>query len=386
MSPVNAQETVVADVGAELTKAFRGAAQMGRYLADRRRAAQREAQQASAEQARALREATERERRMAEPVYRRAMDDRFWESAQPQDAAFVYGVAARFSTIDPMAAMAARRCENEANARWGVGVIPGDSTEPQAEPVTSEDLPATTTAVVAPALDGEENRDWSGLMDEAAASDRAEKEQAHADAHVVEGLEDLGPLDAYTEAQQDRDEEASRSQMRAVLDKYPEVDHVVVTTVGGFDAEGHALDVADFAAFDKDGKRVPEAADELNQIVDDSWRPEIFVTRMAGHTYTREELGAEADMGLMRAAAKPNPDGPKVSRTKPKWDTAEARDEWASEQLDKGTDPQAVRAARTGDLALSQPATEATKTLSAPTTGRRPKPTQTHGRKNTLGQ
>lgn len=381
MSP---QETVIDDVHAELTKAFRGAAQMGRYLADRRRTAQREAQQASLAQARALRAAIEQERRLAEPVYRRAMDERFWESAQPQDAAFVYGVASRFSTIDPMAAMAARRCEHEANTRWGVGVIPGDSTAPQAQPLDGDDLAPTTRAVVAPALAGEDDRDWKQVLDESAAADRAENERARADAHVVEGLEDLGPLNAYTQAQQDRDEETSRSQLRVIMEKHPEVDHVVVTTVGGFDADGHALDVADLAAYDKDGNTVPDATDELNQVVDDSMHPEIFVLRMAGHTYSRDDFDDQVSMGIMRAAATPNPDGPTITRTAPAWDSAEARDEWAAEQIARGVDPRTVRAARTGDLALSKPAPEATVTPVAPTSGRPPKQVHAQGRKNAL--
>ena len=71
----------------ELERLLRAAAQIGRFLADRRRIALRRAQAASQDRALAAREATEQQRRLAAPIWARALDDRFWARAQIEEAA-----------------------------------------------------------------------------------------------------------------------------------------------------------------------------------------------------------------------------------------------------------------------------------------------------------
>ena len=78
----------------------------------------------------------------------------------------------------------------------------------------------------------------------------------------------------------------------------------------------------------------------------------------------------------MRAAGSPAQEGQGPRRTPPPWDSPEARDQWAQEKLDQGIDPAVVRAARTGDMALSRPASEATRTSTGSSEGPQQAPTQ----------
>ena len=156
----------------ELERLLRAAAQIGRFLADRRRIALRRAQAASQDRALAAREATERQRRLAAPIWARALDDRFWARAQFKEAAYVYGVAVRFAPVDPSARAAARRCEAEAAARWGVRPR-GGGAAPRTGPVDGAQMAPADTFAIAPALPGEEERDWVRTLDESARAERA---------------------------------------------------------------------------------------------------------------------------------------------------------------------------------------------------------------------
>ena len=92
-------------------------------------------------------------------------------------------------------------------------------------------------------------------------------------------------------------------------------------------------------------------------------------TRAGIDTYIRADFAELTSTGLMRAAGSPAQEGQGPRRTPPPWDSPEARDQWAQEKLDQGIDPAVVRAARTGDMALSRPASEATRTATGSSEG-----------------
>ncbi|WP_172193313.1 hypothetical protein [Actinomyces faecalis] len=349
------QEQVVSDLTTEVTIMVRAGAQMGRYMADARREALRRAQATDLAKVRALREAMERERRLAEPVVRQASQAGFWEQASQEDGAYVYAVACRFATIDPAAALAARTCEREMAERWGVQVAVGDSTRAQAHPVDSSELEPRRLEAVVPALPGEV-RDWAGVLDASAQADRAEARAVAAGDSSVQAA---------------REEESSRAQLRQVLEDWPQVARVEVSTTQAYvEDTGEVITVADFTAVDGEGARVEGASKALNDAADESWEPSVFVARMAGRSYSRDDFGVELGRPVMVAAGQPAPQGsPRVAR----WDSAEARQAWAQQRRAAGIDPVAVRAAVTGDMALSQPATRATVVARAkPTGGRAP--------------
>lgn len=367
------QDEVLAQVSAEMTRTFRAAAQIGRWLSDRRRDAQRQAEMASRAQADALRSVIEHERRLAEPVFRKAAEDTFWTKARPEEAAYVYAVASRFATIDPSAAMAARRCEQEARQRWHLDLAPGDSTRVLAEPVSSQDVRSDTLERVAPHLQGEGPRRWGSVLDQSAASDLQETAQAQSSG--------TGLAPGGSSVQQDRDEEMGRHEIGQVLDSHPQVARVVVRSVEALGADGQVHKVADFTAYDANDVTLDEASRALNDVVDRALRPEVFVARMAGRSFDRDDFEAETARPLMRAAGAAA-GGAGVTR----WDSQEAREEWARQRRADGIEPTAVRAARTGDMALARPATEATDPTRRRTgAGRRPSPDTAHGLRRSMG-
>ena len=93
-------------------------------------------------------------------------------------------------------------------------------------------------------------------------------------------------------------------------------------------------------------------------------------------TYIRADFAELTSTGLMRAAGSPAQEGQGLRRTPPPWDSPEARDQWAQEKLDQGIDSAVVRAARTGDMPLSRPASEATRTPNGSSEGPQQVPTQ----------
>ena len=94
---------VMNETSAEMVRAWRVAMAVGRFMAMRREQALRKAEQSSAGHERALRRAIENERLLAQKVYSQALNDTWWHTAVEDDAAYVYGVARRFSDIDPQA-------------------------------------------------------------------------------------------------------------------------------------------------------------------------------------------------------------------------------------------------------------------------------------------
>ena len=113
-------EEVTRQAADETRKAFQVAVQLARFFAERRRRQLEGERREPLARAGAAARLIERERALAAPVVRRGLDDGFWRSARPADAAYVYGVATRFQDLDPMARAAADRCRREASERWNV--------------------------------------------------------------------------------------------------------------------------------------------------------------------------------------------------------------------------------------------------------------------------
>ena len=106
-------DQVVNETSAEMARAWRVALAVGRFMAMRREQALRAAQKSSTYHEQALRRAIRQERALAEKVYSEALTSHWWDSASRDEAVYVYGVAKRFSDIDPQAGLAARRCERD---------------------------------------------------------------------------------------------------------------------------------------------------------------------------------------------------------------------------------------------------------------------------------
>lgn len=155
-------DEVTQQVSQEARQAFQVATQISRLFADISRRRWEHARRESAEQERMVRQTINDQRRLADPVLRQGLDDRFWDKAQPKDAAYVWGVAQRFKDIDPLAAQAAERCRTEASYRWNI-----DLDSPSA-PVQPGQVDDTTLAQAAPVLSGEENRDLNADLEASA--------------------------------------------------------------------------------------------------------------------------------------------------------------------------------------------------------------------------
>lgn len=161
-------DEVAQQVSQEARQAFQVATQISRLFADISRRRWEHARRESAEQERLVRQAINDQRRLADPVLRQGLDDRFWDKAQPKDAAYVWGVAQRFKDIDPLAAQAAERCRTEASYRWNIDL------DAPAAPVQPGQVDDTTLAQTAPVLPGEEDRNLTA--DLAASAELASQE------------------------------------------------------------------------------------------------------------------------------------------------------------------------------------------------------------------
>lgn len=139
---MSGEDAVVDTARGEAQKAWRAAMQVGEFLARRRQRLLARAEEHSRAATQAMRDTMEDERRLAQPVYSRALDKDWWDIVGPKDAATTYGVAKKFSTTDPQAALAARTCEKEAQERWGIDLT--DQVEVGQEAATSDRVAAAT--------------------------------------------------------------------------------------------------------------------------------------------------------------------------------------------------------------------------------------------------
>lgn len=175
-------EEVTQQARDEARRAFQVSVQIARFFAaQRRRQLERERQESLAQEE-AVQRIIERERELADPVIRKGLvDDRFWRSAQPTDAAYVYGIAVRFQDNDLLARMTADRCRREALERWDI-----DLTTP-ARPVGPDEVDDATLNAVAPVLEDEKDRD---LGQDLADSARAPAATASTSRRTLSGSQD----------------------------------------------------------------------------------------------------------------------------------------------------------------------------------------------------
>ncbi len=326
-------DQVMNETNAEMVRAWRVAMSVGRFMAMRRQQALRKAEQSSAQHERALRRAIEDERLLAQKVYALALDDKWWQTAVQDDAAYVYGVARRFSDIDPQAELAARRCEREAKERWGIDV--------HAPLANASDIPSVEEALQdAPVLDGEDAAELKPAVQEVlyrAYQDgeyqMVGQERAEAILDYVQEQKDTAPDWLNSLWQEDLshwlDGDAHIAQR--VRDIYPDIKAAEQMQAQAAGMAAHAQREARI-----EGREGREARQEL-EVGDPSEAVEgVAVKEMSEAKHAGR--GAEAA-----------------------WDTMQARQAHAQSLLDQGADPQAVRAAMTADKGLHRPASTATR-------------------------
>lgn len=324
---------VLNETSAEMVRAWRVAMAVGRFMAMRREQALRKAEQSSVQHERALRRAIENERLLAQKVYSQALNDTWWHTAVEDDAAYVYGVARRFSDIDPQAELAARRCEREAKERWGI-----DVHGPLASP---GDIPSVDEALQdAPVLDGEDAAELKPAVQEVLYRAYRDgdyqmvgQDRAEAILDYVQEQKDTAPDWLNSLWQKDLSQwlDGDAHIAQRVRDIYPDIkaaEHMHAEAVG---VAAHAQRQAGV-----EGREGREASQELG----------------SGDPSGVEENVAVKEMSEARHAGR----GAEAA-----WDTMQARQAHAQSLLDQGADPQAVRAAMTADTGLHQPATMATR-------------------------
>lgn len=160
-------DEVIEHLGREGAAIMRAAAQLGQYLAYMQRERLSRLEQQSRLEAQRMREVMEMERQLAAPTYSQLTKDSFWEKSSINEIANAYGLAQRFSHLDPVAVIASREAERRAEDKWGVDL--------RSMRVPTEVL-ATLPVEAVPAV-GEEIADH--LRSEIARRD-AEREQAQA--------------------------------------------------------------------------------------------------------------------------------------------------------------------------------------------------------------
>ena len=292
-------DEVMDAVAAETTRMLRAAAQVGRYLADQRREALHRAALDSEARARAAAQAAETQRRLAQGVYQRALDASFWEQADIRAAATVYATATRFATVDPLAALAARTCVQQAASRWGADPDALDAAGTSPTPLTTTDLGAQDAQALAPAPNS--GPDGPRLLDEAAAAQTA---QVRADGAAA--------------ARAARQQEAATATVAAALEAWPQVTTVRVGATGqGPDAR------AAFQALDAAGRRVPEAEADLDQVTSLAGAQDAVTRHLAGRTLGRADLDATTTLPAA-AARRPRPAPAPQERPPGLWDRLRA--------------------------------------------------------------
>lgn len=326
-------DQVMNETSAEMVRAWRVAMTVGRFMAMRREQALRKAEQSSAQHERALRRAIENERLLAQKVYSQALDDKWWHTAVEDDAAYVYGVARRFSDIDPQAELAARRCEREAKERWGIDV--------HGPLASASDIPSVDEALKdAPVLDGEDAAELKPAVQEVlyrAYQDgdyqMVGQDRAEAILDYVQEQKDTAPDWLNSLWQKDLSQwlDGDAHIAQRVRDIYPDIQAAEQMYAEAVSMATHAQHVARI-----EGREGREASQELK--------------------------ASESSEGAENAAVKEMSEAKHAGRgAEAAWDTMQARQAHAQSLLDQGADPQAVRAAMTADKGLHQPATMATR-------------------------
>mgnify|MGYP007014378682 FL=1 len=335
-------DQVMNETNAEMVRAWRVAMAVGRFMAMRRQQALRKAEQSSAQHERALRRAIEDERLLAQKVYALALDDKWWQTAVQDDAAYVYGVARRFSDIDPQAELAARRCEREAKERWGIDV--------HAPLASASDIPSVDEALQdAPVLDGEDVAELKPAVQEVlyrAYQDgeyqMVGQDRAEAILDYVQEQKDTAPDWLNSLWQEDLSQwlDGDAHIAQRVRDIYPDIKAAEQMQAQAAGMAAHAQREARI-----EGREGREARQEL-EVGDPSEAVEgVAVKEMSEAKHAGR--GAETA-----------------------WDTMQARQAHAQSLLDQGADPQAVRAAMTADKGLHRPARTATRKTGKTNTSR----------------
>lgn len=314
-------DDVLAEASQEIIKGLRAGMQVAEFLSRRRQQDLARAERRSVEDEQRVRQFMEGERRLAAPVYRSALDKGWWETATAEQAAHVYSVAGRFAQLDPEAARAVAECERQVQVRWGI-----DLSGPH-QALTSQDVDPKLLAAAAPSIPGEERENWGQRLDEAAQA-RTEREAAgeqrlatHADQKAVhqsgqERSQDAGTTSSGAGANSTGSRQARNGQAAAT---------------------GLARDQASVARA-RTGLEAGEA------------REALYASGGAPTATTSRE---QADVSRAQA-------------DETAWDSQAAREAWAQQQLDAGAPPEAVRAAVTGQQALHEPASRATRAPSKP--------------------
>ena len=316
-------DQVMSETNAEMVRAWRVAMSVGRFMAMRRHQALRKAEQSSVQHERALRRAIEDERLLAQKVYALALDDKWWNSAVQDDAAYVYGVARRFSDIDPQAELAARRCEREAKERWGVDV--------HAPLASARDIPSVEEALQdAPVLDGEDAAELKPAVQEVLYRAYQDGEYQMVGQDRAEAILD------YVQEQKDTAPDWLNSLWQEDLSHW-------------LDGDAHiAQRVRDIYPDIKAAEQMQAQAAGMASHAQREARQGLEVGESSGV----EEGVAVKEMSEARHAGR----GAEAA-----WDTMQARQAHAQSLLDQGADPQAVRAAMTADKGLHRPARMATR-------------------------
>lgn len=385
-------EDVIGQAGQELARAWRAGLQVGEYMARRRQRALEAAQRDSAQAERRARDLIEGERRLAEPVWRQALDEQWWQRARPADAARAHSMAARFSGVDASAAAAAEQCRRQALQLWGI-----DLSAP-AGPLRAQDVDPGLLEATAPAIAGEGSADWPARLDASAEATGPRSQEAPA------SPDDPGPRERVEPA-------PARSAISQVLSDHPGVDAVDARLD---ESGGLVLD-----ARTASGAPVPAATADLARVVERATSPAAMARALAGTVWQADELAAKASTGLLRAASAPAPrdgdasagrdEGPhpgeavgldavragarartdkesaearqalaasggaptasaraeaadaiRARADEAAWDSAAAREQWAAARLEAGDPPDAVRAATTGQAVMHEPVSKAT--------------------------
>lgn len=372
---------VIDDAVNEVTQFFRAAAGIGRSVSDRRRRRLWALEAQAKDKAAQMRQAMEFERKMAQPVIDKAMDAGFWDKATQEDAAQVYGVCSRFATIDPAAHLAATECERQINQRWDGMLAEGEHLYPVLEPGEVAKLDEGRLQAISPKVEGEEQvgeRTAPLPQDEALIQVLAE--QAEAEAEEVRQAQQSP--DGLSEAQRERESERTASEFSKVLEEYEGIANVRIEHGEGYLSDGRVIALPAFHALRADGSEDVELSARLNGVADRSVSPQLISQRLGTGTLERDQFIQATNKPLISGASRPTQDESKVAK---RWDSPQAREQWAKERLAEGIEPAAVRAAVSGDMALSQPATMATaQSRYKPASQRRPKPVQARGKTQSL--